>query len=182
MSATIIYTILEILKYTIPAIVVLCACYLIVQKFLTNDYQRKQLAIFKEHQSQTLPMRLQAYERLLLVVERMQTPSLINRFYVQEASAVELQLAMTQSIRTEFEYNLSQQLYVSNEVWQTINTAMEQEIMMINQIASKLPHTASAKDLASALHEHNAEQETETPCQIAKMTINKEAQMVLMNM
>ncbi len=181
MSATIIYTLLEILKYTIPAIVVLLACYLIVQKFLTNDYQRKQLAVFKENQHQTLPLRLQAYERLLLVVERMQTPNLINRFYVQDASSVELQLAMTQSIRTEFEYNLSQQLYVSNEVWQTINTAMEQEIMMINQLASKLPANATAKDLANVLHEHHAGQETETPSQIAKLTINAEAQRLLFN-
>jgi hypothetical protein len=181
MTQTLIYTFLEILKYTLPALVVLFASYSIVNKFLINDFQRKQLAIFKDNAKITIPMRLQAYERLILFVERMNIQSMVNRFYVAESSAVELQLAITQSIRTEWEYNLSQQLYVSNEVWQTINTAKEQEIGMINNIASKLPNGAAAKDLVQALTEYQMEETDETPLQIALQTINTEAQRVLQN-
>jgi hypothetical protein len=181
MAQTLLYTLLEILKYTIPAIVVLIAAYLIVNKFLTNDYQRKQLAIFQDNVKLTTPMRMQAYERLILFVERMNLQSLTTRFYVANASATELQIAMTDSIRTEWEYNLSQQLYVSNEVWQTINTAKEQEIGMINKIASALPSGALAKDLVQALTEYHIEETDETPLQIALMAINGEAKKVLIS-
>lgn len=180
MTQTLIYTLLEILKYTLPALVVLFATYMIVNKFLTTEFQRKQLAIFQDNIKITIPMRMQAYERLILFVERMNVHNLANRFYVANSSATELQIAMTDSIRTEWEYNLSQQLYVSNEVWQTINTAKEQEIGMINNIASNLPANASAKDLVTALAEHNIKQEDDTPAQIALQSINGEAKKALM--
>jgi hypothetical protein len=182
MTQTLIYTFLEILKYTLPAIVVLIATYSIVNKFLVNDFQRKQLAIFKENSKITMPMRMQAYERLILFVERMNVQSMTNRFYVADSTVVELQLAMTQSIRTEWEYNLSQQLYVSNEVWQTIATAKEQEIAMINNVAKNIATTAPAKELVQALLTIQQEEDTtETPSQIALQTINAEAQFVLRN-
>jgi hypothetical protein len=180
MTQTLIYTLLEILKYTLPALVVLFATYMIVNKFLTTEFQRKQLAIFQDNIKITIPMRMQAYERLILFVERMNVHNLANRFYVANSSATELQIAMTDSIRTEWEYNLSQQLYVSNEVWLTINTAKEQEIAMINNIAGNLPANASAKDLVIALADHNIKQEDDTPAQIALQSINGEAKKALM--
>jgi hypothetical protein len=181
MAQTLLYTILEILKYTLPALVVLFATYLIVSKFLTNDYQRKQLAIFQDNVKVTTQMRLQAYERLILFVERMGVQNMTNRFYTADSSATELQMAMTQSIRTEWEYNLSQQLYVSNEVWQTINTAKEQEISIINEMGSKQKPGAHAKDLVQALTEYQMEMSDETPLEIALQSINAEAKKVLFN-
>jgi hypothetical protein len=179
MGSTIIYTLLEILKYTLPSIIVLAACYMIIQKFLTNDFQRKQLAVFQDNIKITTPMRMSAYERIILVLERMEVHNLINRFYIPGASATDLQLAMIDSIRGEYEYNLSQQIYISNEAWQTFRTATEQEIAMINGISQKLPQNATAKDLSNALSELSRDQETETPRQIAILTINAEAKKVL---
>lgn len=180
-SSPIVFTLLEILKYTIPAIVVLIASFLIIKKFLTSEIDRQRLAIFGENSKVTIPMRLQSYERLILFVERLQIPNLIQRFYVTNSSATDLQLAIVQSIRSEYEYNLSQQIYVSKEVWQTITSAKEQEIAMINGLAIKLPPNSSAKQFAEMLTEYYATQESETPSQIALLVINREAKSVLLS-
>jgi hypothetical protein len=129
--------ILEILKYILPAIVVLVATYLIVNKFLVGEIQKKQLALFGEHAQITVQMRLQAYERLTIFIERMHPTNLISRHYVRELSAQDVQLNMVRAIRDEYEHNLSQQIYVSREVWQTVKAVMEQEITMINRVGSQ---------------------------------------------
>jgi hypothetical protein len=171
--------ILEILKYILPSLIVLACAYMIIQKFLTNEISRKQLALFGENQKITLPMRMNAYERLALFAERMDTQQMINRFYNSNATAQDLQLAMLQSVRSEFEYNLSQQIYVSQEVWQTICAAKEQEIAMINGIASQLAPGTPAKELVQRLHDVALSQEDDTPRQIALIVINGEAKRVL---
>ena len=72
-------TILEILKYILPSIIVLLSSYLIVQKFLVSELKRKQLALLQDTQDTTLRLRLQAYERLTLFVERISARALIPR-------------------------------------------------------------------------------------------------------
>lgn len=171
--------ILEILKYVLPAVVVLIATTLIVNKFLVKEIERKQLSIFKENANLSIQMRLQAYERLAIFIERMHPNSMIHRFYTKDATAQDMQLAMLQSIRSEFEHNLSQQLYVSYEVWQTIVAVKEQEITMINRIGASLPMGAPAGDLVRALSEFVMTDETELPTKIALETINREAKRVL---
>jgi hypothetical protein len=172
--------ILEVAKYTLPAVVVLIAAYLIVQKFLVNDTERKQLAIFGENTKHTISMRLQAYERLAMLLERMEPRAMMSRFYSSSATSQDLQLAIIQSIRSEFEYNLSQQIYVSKEVWQTVRSAIEQEIAMVNAMGSQLAVGAPAKDLLNLLSNFAMEQESETPREIALLTVNGEAKKVLM--
>ncbi len=179
-TSTTVTTLLEILKYTLPSIVVLVAAYLIVNRFLTAEFQRKQMAIFNDNLKVTVPMRLQAYERLAIFLNRINPMQLATQFYNSSATVVDVQLGMIQNIRTEFEYNLSQQIYVSFEVWQAVVTAKEQEIAMVNGIASRMPQTASAKDFITALNQFLIENEEDTPSKVALEIVNKEAKMVLL--
>jgi len=178
-SAVVMTELLEILKYILPAIVVLIATSLIVHKFLIKETERKQLAIFEKNSQYTLQMRLQAYERLVIFVERMHPNSMISRFYTRESTAQDLQLAMIQSIRAEYEHNLSQQLYVSHEVWQTITTVKEQEITMLNRVGSSLPMGAPASEFVKAVTEWVVTDDSVLPTTIALETLNKEAKRVL---
>ena len=171
--------ILEILKYILPAVVVLIATSLIVNKFLVKEIERKQLSIFKENANFTLQMRLQAYERLIIFVERMHPNSMISRFYSKDTTAQDLQLAMVQSIRAEFEHNLSQQIYISHEVWQTIQTVKEQEITMLNRVGSSLPLGAPASEFVKALTEFVVTDESVLPTSIAIESIHRKAKKAL---
>ncbi len=169
-------TLLEIFKYTIPAIIVLISSYLIVNKFLVSQMQRKQLAIFKDAQDITLRLRLQAYERLVLFVERITPRQIIPRVYDPSMTVQDLQQAITMTINAEFEHNLSQQIYVSSNVWQTIRGVKEQELNMVNQLARTLDPSLPARELHIRILEVISKtEEDDLPTDVALKIINSEA-------
>lgn len=170
---------LELLKYTVPAIIVLIASYLIVQKFLVSELKRKQLVLLQDTQDVTLRLRLQAYERLILFVERLHPRQLIPRVYEPGMNVAQLQYALIQTIKAEFEHNLSQQLYVSNEIWQTVKGVKEQELNMISHIAKQLDPEASGKDLHSSIVNFVLTTDEELPVDVALQVINREAKRVM---
>lgn len=174
-----IQAIFEILKYTLPALIVLAASYLIVQKFLVSDLRRKQIALLHETQNITIRMRLQAFERLTLLMERVHPRQMMPKVYNSSMTVSLLQQVLVTTIRTEFEHNLSQQVYVSREVWESVKTAIEQEIGMIHQIAQRLNPEAPAKELNHYISDYLMSQEEELPSEIALKIIHDEARRVL---
>lgn len=172
-------TVLDILKYILPSIVVLIACYAIIQKFLVTELKRKQLALIHDTQETTIRLRLQAYERLVLFVERIHPRQLISRVYQSGMTVSDLQGALLFNIRTEFEHNLSQQLYVSKQVWETVRGIKEQEMNMIIQISKQLSPDADAKELNRRIADYVASSEGDMPGDIALQIINEEAKRML---
>jgi hypothetical protein len=122
--------------------------------------QRKEAAqITKENQNKnqvdisTKQLQLQAYERLTLLADRIAIPNLVNRVNQPGLSARDMQLLLTQSVRQEFEHNITQQIYVSAEAWDAVRNLKEQNLLIINQVASYLPPEATGLDLNKALLE-----------------------------
>lgn len=97
--------------------------------------------------SETIKLRLHAYERLTLLAERISLQNLLSRTPNAGLSSRQMQLSLIDAIRQEYEYNISQQVYVSPEVWKAINNLKEQNIYVVNQLASTLPFKASGMDL-----------------------------------
>lgn len=93
------------------------------------------------------PLRLQAYERLVLLTERIALPNLISRLNQPGVSAHEMKVILTENIRHEFEYNSTQQLYVSPVSWDAVRNLKEQSIMIVNQVAAALPEKATGTEL-----------------------------------
>jgi hypothetical protein len=172
-------TVLEILKYTIPGIVVLIASVLIVKRFLVSQVQLKQMSLMHDTQDTTIRLRLQAYERMALYVERLQPRNLLTRVYEPSMNVAVFQQALMFNIRTEFEHNLSQQIYVSKDVWNTVRGIKEQQMNMINNIAKDLPPDAPAKELHRRLVDYLLTVEGELPTDTALNIINDEAKVVL---
>lgn len=170
---------LEILKYTIPALVVLISCYMIVKKFLVSEIQRKQLAIFKDTNDVTMRLRLQAYERLVVFIERISPRQLIPRVYDSSMTVRDLQQAMTYNIGAEYEHNMSQQIYVSSNVWETVKNVKEQEQNMVNRLAQTLPPDAHARDLHARILEVMEQAEGDLPTEMALQIINNEVRKVM---
>ena len=98
-------------------------------------------------------MQLQSYERLLILVDRIALPHLISRVNQPHATAREMQLLLTQNIRSEFDYNITQQIYVSPDAWNTVKNLKEQNLLIINQLANVLPPNATGLDLNKLLLE-----------------------------
>lgn len=101
----------------------------------------------------TQPLQLQAYERLILLVDRIALPNLIGRVNQAGLSAKEMQALLTQQIRQEFEYNVTQQIYVTPESWEAVRNLKDQNLLIINQIASFLPAEATGQDLNRSILE-----------------------------
>ncbi|HTQ63725.1 MAG TPA: hypothetical protein VMI12_02960 [Puia sp.] len=98
-------------------------------------------------------LQLQAYERLILLADRIALPNLINRINQPGLSAKEMQLLLTQTIKQEFEHNITQQMYVSPQAWDAIRNFKEQNMLVINQVSSFLPEGATGHDLNKSLLE-----------------------------
>ena len=99
----------------------------------------------------SVPLQLQAYERLVVLCERIAIPNLISRVNHPLANANEMQALMIENIKQEFEYNASQQIYVSKVAWDAVRNLRDQSILIINQVATVLPADAQANDLNKQL-------------------------------
>jgi hypothetical protein len=126
-----------------------------------------------------LRLQLQAYERMTILCERIGLNNLLGRLPVNQLSAVELQNLMIQSIKTEFEYNVSQQLYVSNAAWDGVKNLKEQNIFIINELASTLPQGATGADLSKKIIELLSHDEHVSLQNIVATLINNEAKQLM---
>ncbi|MDQ6813236.1 MAG: hypothetical protein M3040_05845 [Bacteroidota bacterium] len=102
----------------------------------------------------TRTLRLQAYERLTLLVDRIALPNLITRVNQNGVSAREMQMLLTRGLKEEFDYNITQQIYVTAEAWNAVKNLKEQNMLVVNQLASALPPNATGLDLNKLLLEY----------------------------
>lgn len=137
----------EFLKIILPAVLVLYAVYLIVKSFLDKELQKQVISLREKNTEIVLPIRLQAYERMVLFLERISPQNLLRRLNAGELSARELRHVLLHEIREEYNHNLSQQVYMSDESWHSVRNAMEEVIALVNQAADTLPEEAKAIDL-----------------------------------
>ena len=106
-----------------------------------------------EDSSDSRHLQLQAYERLVMLAERIALPNLISRANQPGVNARDMQIILLESIKQEYEYNASQQIYVSPVAWEAMKNLKDQNMLMINQVASALPPEASSIDLNKILLE-----------------------------
>lgn len=99
-------------------------------------------------------LQLQSYERLTLLVDRIALPNLISRVNQPGLSAKDMQLLLTRSIKEEFDYNITQQVYVSADAWNAVKNLKEQNMLVVNQLANTLPPDATGLDLNKLLLEY----------------------------
>ncbi|MCX6319685.1 MAG: hypothetical protein NTW29_20570 [Bacteroidetes bacterium] len=129
--------------------------------------------------SESVALRLQAYERLVLLTERIALPNLISRLNQPGISAAEMKLILTENIKQEFEYNSTQQLYVTPLSWDAVRNLKEQNIMVIHQVAGSLPLDASAADLNRKILEVVMSQPNGNLHELVSQALNHEAKKLM---
>ena len=144
--------------------------------FLLNRDKNRKPA---ESYFSTRPLQLQAYERLVLLTERIAIPNLISRANQPGMSAREMQTLLIESIKQEFEYNASQQIYVSPVAWGAVRDLKEQNMLIINQVSSFLPEDAKGIDLNKTLLDYVMTQQKGTLHTIVLEAINYEAKKIM---
>lgn len=138
----------ELLKIVLPAALVLYAMYLTVRSFLSRDLVQRQTDLKASYAQTLLPIRLQAYERMALFLERIAPNNLLLRLSGSATSAVELQQLLLSDAREEFNHNLAQQVYLSHEAWERIRLALNEVTATVNTAAQELPADAPPLELS----------------------------------
>lgn len=142
---------LEILKITIPSLIVFFTAYYVLSTLLENDFKKRHLETKIKERENMMPVRLQAYERLTLFVERSQPQNILLRVHVTGMTARELQTSLLSEIRSEFDHNVSQQIFVSPQTWIIIKKLKEDSMNLINSAAAALPPQATGLDLSKLI-------------------------------
>lgn len=143
---------MEIVLYiTIPALLVLITAYFLISKLLKMEEQRRNFELRKNNSGIITPVRLRAYERLSLVLERTLPQNLILHSIKPDMNCLELQTQLLSAIRHEFDHNISQQVYVSNELWMAVKTTRESLLRLVNGCAAQFQADQSATELAEKI-------------------------------
>ena len=147
-------TLLELIKILVPASVVLYAVYLMVRSFIAKEIELKKVEVRGRSIETVLPIRLQAYERITLFLERISPQSLIFRLSDPAYLAKDLHRILLDEIRNEYNHNVSQQVYMSEFVWNLVKTAKEDLTAAINEVAAAVAPEARAIDFSKQLLQH----------------------------
>lgn len=166
---------LNLILYSVPALIVMGTAYLILQQQARQSREAAAIEWRAQRGNQTLPIRLQAYERLALFLERSDFNSLIPRVRDADMTAQELQYALITSIRSEYEHNLTQQIYVSAQLWRSIVICKDELIKTINLIGATLPEDATANTLSRALFQFVIDSDEPMPSQKVLSYLKQEA-------
>ena len=142
---------IEILKYCVPSLCVLLATWLVMHKFYKSEAEKRLWELKRLSQKEISPLRMRAYERLSLLLERTTPEHLLIELNLGEMTILEVQQHLMRTIRLEYDHNLSQQVYVSDQVWDTIIAAREQMVAFINTMAQQMPPESTALDFAKVL-------------------------------
>lgn len=163
----------EILKLILPAGIVFLTAFYILKQFFQNEEKKRIKELRHNNSGLVTPLRLQAYERIILFLERISPESILLRVNKPGMSARMLHSELLQTIRTEFEHNISQQVFVSNAAWDLVKRAKEETIKIINIASTRVSDNSSGLELSKAVFKVASELD-KLPGQIAIDYMKKE--------
>ena len=166
---------IDFVKIVVPAAVVLFAVFLTAKAFITKEIELKKLEVRARSIETILPARLQAYERITLFLERVSPQNLLIRLSDPGYSARDFQKLLLDEIRNEYNHNVSQQVYMSEEVWNLVKNAKEDLLLLINDASSKMTAESKSIDLSRKIFEIALEKKVD-PLGHALSEVKKEIQ------
>ena len=155
-------TLIEFGKILLPASLVLYAVFLVVRTSIQKEIELKNLEVRGRSIETILPIRLQAYERITLFLERISPQNLLIRLNTPGLDARDFHKMLLDEIRNEYNHNVSQQVYMTEGVWTSVKNAKEDLVVLINDAAQKVSAEATSIDLAKKIFELALERNIDT--------------------
>ncbi|RCR66835.1 DUF7935 family protein [Larkinella punicea] len=141
----------DLVKLLVPAGLVLYGMYVTVKLMLEREAEKQRVDLKNRYASEVTPLRLQAYERMALFLERITPANLLLRLSSEAPVALDLQQLLLREIREEYNHNVSQQIYMSQAVWEEVQNAMNEVIMLVNEAAGQVPPESPALELSKRI-------------------------------
>lgn len=167
----------DLFKILIPSGFLLLGMFLLVRSFLNKQYEQKQLEVKAQVNEGTLSLRLQAYERMTLFLERITPNYLLLRLYERASQVGDFQAILLKEVREEYYHNLAQQIYIGSETWEEIKNSMNSVLTLINQSASELSADEPAIKLSKKIFDKVVNEEID-PTSKALLMLKKEVQVL----
>ena len=167
--------VLQIALIIFPAGAVLLTTIFFLRKETSKEIRTVQLEMKKQRQEFFLPSRLEAYQRAILLMERIHPNSLVMRLHNPGLPAKALQAEFLKSVREEYDHNVAQQLFISPQAWQMVKNAKEETIKIINIAGNQMTVTSTGMELSGKIFELVAEIGL-LPSEITVEALKKEVQ------
>ncbi|MBI1307783.1 MAG: hypothetical protein GC181_14360 [Bacteroidetes bacterium] len=148
---TVTEILVNILQFTIPALIVFGVTYMMLQKFFEEGLKRRKLELMSKTADELTPVKLQAYERLTLLLERLKPDNLVLRNADARLNASQFKQVLTNAVNDEFNHNVSQQIYVSDQAWSLIKVVKDNTLEIISSCNKDMIEGSSATDLGKAI-------------------------------
>ncbi|HEX2617306.1 MAG TPA: hypothetical protein VHL57_07165 [Flavobacteriales bacterium] len=167
----------QVLLALLPSLVVFLTAFYLFRQFLAGkareDDTHRVMEIKRDDRKHTLPLRLQAYERLTLFLERISPGALVLRVHKSNMTSRMLHVELLATIREEYEHNVTQQIYVSDRAWQQVKMAKEETLRIINIAYEQTGDNPSGTALSQRVFE-TASRLTHLPTQEAILGLREE--------
>ncbi|MFT7268156.1 MAG: hypothetical protein ACI905_000358 [Roseivirga sp.] len=141
----------DLIQILVPAGLVLYAVFLVVRSFLQKQFEAQMVGLKMKTNDTILPIRLQAYERICLLLERVSPNNMLLRLSDPNISAFDFQQILLAEIREELNHNLSQQVYMSDEAWNRVRATLNMIITVIQESAQEMTAEKSSIDLSQSI-------------------------------
>ena len=141
----------QIIGFTIPALIVLAAVWVVVCLQFRNEDRRRTWEMKKQSGKDIIQLRLRAYERISLLLERTEPEHLLADTDISRMDITDLQKHLLRAVRQEFDHNLSQQIYVSDELWARVTNARDEMGAFISTMAMQMPEGSTTLDYGKVL-------------------------------
>lgn len=169
--------IVDLAKVLLPAGLFLYGMYMLVRSFINRDIDVRKLEVRSRAIETILPNRLQAYERMCLFLERIAPQNMLLRLNQPGISARDFHRIILDEIRSEYNHNVSQQIYMSENVWNMVKNSKEDLVILINEASSQLPAEATSLDLSRKIFELSMNKQVD-PMGHALSELKKEIQQI----
>ena len=143
----------DILIVAIPIIGMLVICYLVLKHYLDKEIAEKDKSIVTLKNKEYLPLKMQAYERAILFLERIDPNNLVIRVHKNGMSSKTLHGELIKTIRDEYTHNMSQQIYISLKSWDELKKAKEETVQCINMAMNLIDENGTTVELSSKIFE-----------------------------
>jgi hypothetical protein len=155
---------MEIVKMLFPILLVAISCgalvymsYLFIQKTGEKELRNAHMELKRDRQKHFLPMRVDAYQRVVLLMERIHPNNIVMRVHNPASPARMMQADLLKAIREEYDHNVSQQLFISPQAWEMVRNSKEETIKIVNIAGNQMQATSTGTDLAQKIFEIVAE-------------------------
>lgn len=169
---------LEIAKLILAGVGVVYVAFYLVKPYLDKSESLQLLELKKSISAQTLPLRLQAYERIVLFVERANPANMLIRLSESGLSAADLHSMVVAEIRNEYQHNVSQQIYVSSRAWAIVKRVKDDTLSVVNNAVKALPENTTSLELSKTILAHLSHLE-DNPYDIALKIIREDMEGIL---